>query len=216
MRRVIAQTGRRLAPGILGVAALCLAGCLGPGPVERSLLVHAGCEQAAVKRADALIVAVQPFEAPAALERRAVAIREDGALRSATTWFWEDTPRKVFTQAVLDQLACNASWSVLWPYRPRAGHIAVLGGRIEDFSVELQEDAVVMHLSVLVELWGREKGPLLARLPVHATGRSAGRTPGAAAEAASLAMQDALATLSGFLETMRPQLQAASTPGEAP
>ncbi|AGW12748.1 ABC-type transport auxiliary lipoprotein family protein [Megalodesulfovibrio gigas] len=197
----------------LMLAALAGAGCMGPGPVERSLLVRSPCSQTGAPMVThAPVLAVLPFEASAALDRRAVAVQEGQVLRSATTWMWEDSPRRLVTQAVMDQLACSGAWRVLWPYRPRAEHAAVLGGRVEEFSVTLGAGADgaggVVRIALVAEVWSRNKGPLLGRLPLEATVACADNSPQAAAVAASEAMGHIMLQLEQGLRSLRPHMEA--------
>lgn len=218
MRRGQRKTIRVGALAAMVLVLIC-AGCMGPGPVERTLVVLGGCpgqpsgapsQPNHMTRSALPIVAVLPFEASAALDRRAVAIQEGSVLRSATTWSWEDTPRRMVTQAVLDQLACSGAWGVLWPYRPRGEHLAVLGGRVDDFSVALHPQGGEVRVALTVDVWSAQKGPLLGRLPVQATAPCADATPQAVAVAAQEALRDAMRQVEQGLQTLRPRLEDAS------
>lgn len=199
---------------LLGSVSLLGSGCfLGPGPARQSLMLDVGCSEApSAQLARPLILAITPFSAPAALDRRGVGIQLGRVMRTATTWSWEDTPRRLVTDAVQARLACAPGWSIVTPYRPRAAHDAVLGGRVEAFTVmrtgnEVDDGGKVV-IRMAAELWSKGKGPLLSQYVVESEAPFSALDAQAVAVAASSAMEQALTLLMEKLEGARQTIEA--------
>ncbi len=163
-----------------------------------------------------IILAITPFSAPAALDRRSVGVQQGQVMRQATTWAWEDAPRRLVGQAIQDRLACSPQWNVLTPYRPRAEHDAVLGGRVEAFTVHQAGDAPeaggTVRVRVVLDVWSQGKGPLVARVPLEASAPFAVLESQAVAMAANQALSQLLDDLMDALATVRPAIATSSLP----
>lgn len=198
--------------------SLLVAGCLGPGPVERTLLVEPGPSRGGEAAngtrlaADLPVLALLPLEASAGLDRRAVGIRQGQAMTSSSVWSWPDSPRRLLAQALRAALVDSGRWNVLTPYHPRAAHAAVLGGVVEDFSMVLDgPDAGRVVARLRLELWAWRKERMLAVWTAEGSAPCAVEA-GAVAEAGGRALRQAMEQAVQGLEPWRGQLRTVSSP----
>jgi ABC-type uncharacterized transport system auxiliary subunit len=144
------------------LACICLAtvltlGCMGkPGPGESFLrLEYAGlhqCEQTPEK-SGIRPIAIRNISCLPNLDRTAVMFADGNVLRPSQAWYWEGAPSEIFTQYLIGGLTCSSEFRVVWPYKPRVAHDAVLSGRIESFEVQ-RSPQLGFRIVVYLDVWG--------------------------------------------------------------
>eukprot|EP00828_Plagiopyla_frontata_P046283 TRINITY_DN8161_c0_g2_i1.p1 TRINITY_DN8161_c0_g2~~TRINITY_DN8161_c0_g2_i1.p1 ORF type:complete len:206 (+),score=56.39 TRINITY_DN8161_c0_g2_i1:470-1087(+) len=144
------------------IAGLCLGavlflGCMGkPGPGESFLrLEFSGVPQCVLDgRTEGIRpIAIRDIACLPNLDRTAVMFAEGNVLQPSQAWYWEGAPSEILTQYLIGGLSCSRSFRVVWPYKPRVAHEAVLSGRVEAFEVR-RTPSPSFRIVLYMDVWG--------------------------------------------------------------
>ncbi|MFW5489402.1 MAG: ABC-type transport auxiliary lipoprotein family protein [Desulfovibrio sp.] len=98
-------------------------------------------------------IAIRNIDCLPNLDRTAVMFSENNVLQPSQAWYWEGAPSEIVTQYLVTGLTCSKAFRVVWPYKPRIAHEAVLSGRVEAFEVS-RTPSLAFRVVIYMDVWG--------------------------------------------------------------
>ncbi len=158
--------------GMWVLLVLLLAGCIGGKvPSEQILRISSDSKPIVISRQEkadqaienAPLVVMEDLTAFPALDRNAVMLSHGRVLTPSSRWYWEGAPAAITGACIAASLQGRTEVTLVWPYRNRLEHQAMLTGRVEAF--EVRTDAMEMLVRIRLALWTpRGRSLLLTRV----------------------------------------------------